>query len=128
MSQDPADVKRQALRDGLAGPAPVVAVGAHDALTAQLIGRYGFDAVWISGFGVATMAHALPDLNLTTMTETLEAAVRGDRATDLPVVADCDNGFGGLSNVVRTLLSYEAAGIAGICVEDNTFPKRNSLY
>ena len=103
-------------------------MGAHDALTAQLIGSYGFDAVWISGFGVATMAHALPDLNLTTMTETLDAAVRSDRATDLPVVADCDNGFGGLTNVVRTVTEYERAGIAAICVEDNLFPKRNSLF
>jgi phosphoenolpyruvate phosphomutase len=121
-------MKRQAFRDGLAGPTPCVAVGAHDALTAQLIGSYGFDAVWISGFGVATMAHALPDLNLTTMTETLDAAVRSDRATDLPVVADCDNGFGGLTNVVRTVTEYERAGIAAICVEDNLFPKRNSLF
>jgi phosphoenolpyruvate phosphomutase len=128
MSQDTADMKRQAFRDGLAGPTPCVAVGAHDALTAQLIGSYGFDAVWISGFGVATMAHALPDLNLTTMTETLDAAVRSDRATDLPVVADCDNGFGGLTNVVRTVTEYERAGIAAICVEDNLFPKRNSLF
>ena len=111
-----------------AAPKPFVAVGAHDALTARLVGSYGFDAVWISGFGVATMAHALPDLNLTTMTETLEAAVRGDRATDLPVVADCDNGFGGLTNLVRTVMEYERAGIAAICVEDNLFPKRNSLY
>jgi len=84
--------------------------------------------VWVSGFAVATMAHALPDLNLTTMTEALEAAVRIDGATDLPVLADCDNGFGGLSNVVRTVVEYERAGIAGICVEDNLFPKRNSLY
>jgi phosphoenolpyruvate phosphomutase len=128
MSQDTADMKRQAFRDGRAGPTPYVAVGAHDALTAQLIGSYGFDAVWISGFGVATMAHALPDLNLTTMTETLDAAVRSDRATDLPVVADCDNGFGGLTNVVRTVTEYERAGIAAICVEDNLFPKRNSLF
>ncbi len=128
MSQDAADIKRQAFRDGLTGSSPFVAVGAHDALTAQLIGSYGFDAVWISGFGVATMAHALPDLNLTTMTETLDAAVRGDRATDLPVVADCDNGFGGLTNLVRTVTEYERAGIAAICVEDNLFPKRNSLY
>ncbi len=128
MSQDTADIKRQAFRDGLTGSSPFVAVGAHDALTAQLIGSYGFDAVWISGFGVATMAHALPDLNLTTMTETLDAAVRGDRATDLPVVADCDNGFGGLTNLVRTITEYERAGIAAICVEDNLFPKRNSLY
>jgi phosphoenolpyruvate phosphomutase len=121
-------MKRQAFRDGLTGPTPLVAVGAHDALTAQLIGSYGFDAVWISGFGVATMAHALPDLNLTTMTEALDAAVKSDRATELPVVADCDNGFGGLTNVVRTVTEYERAGIAAICVEDNLFPKRNSLY
>jgi phosphoenolpyruvate phosphomutase len=102
--------------------------GAHDAMSAQLIGSYGFDAVWVSGFGVATMTHALPDLNLTTMTETLAAAVRIDAATDLPVLADCDNGFGGLSNLVRTVVEFERAGIAGICVEDNLFPKRNSLY
>jgi len=128
MNHDPADSKRQAFRDGLEAPSPFVAVGAHDALTAQLIGQYGFDAVWISGFGVATMAHALPDLNLTTMTETLDAAIRADRATELPVVADCDNGFGGLTNLVRTVTEYERAGIAAICVEDNLFPKRNSLY
>ncbi len=125
---DRAERKREALREGLEAASPVVAVGAHDALTAQLIERYGFDAVWVSGFGVSTMAHALPDLNLVTMTDSLAAAVRIDGATSLPVVADCDNGFGGLSNLVRTVREYERAGIAAICVEDNTFPKRNSLY
>src|SRR3954453_836642 len=123
-----AERKRAALRAGLVADSPCVAVGAHDAMSAQLIQSYGFDAVWVSGFGVATMPHALPDLNLTTMTETLAASVRIDGATDLPVLADCDNGFGGLSNVVRTVIEFERAGIAGICVEDNLFPKRNSLY
>ncbi len=123
-----AEKKRAALRAGLEADQPFVAVGAHDAMSAQLIGAYGFDAVWVSGFGVATMTHALPDLNLTTMTETLAASVRIDGATDLPVLADCDNGFGGLTNVVRTVVEFERAGIAGICVEDNLFPKRNSLY
>ena len=122
-----ADAKRRRLREGLAGNRSVVAVGAHDALTAKLIGEYGFDAVWVSGLGVATMAHALPDLNLTTMSEALAAAVRIDSATELPVVADCDNGFGGLGNVVRTLVEYERAGISAISIEDNLFPKRNSL-
>ncbi len=120
--------KRAALRAGLQAPQPVVAVGAHDAMSAQLIEQYGFDAIWVSGFGVSTMTYALPDLNLVTMTEALEAAVRMDAATNLPVVADCDNGFGGLTNVVRTVKEYERAGIAGICVEDNVFPKRNSLF
>jgi phosphoenolpyruvate phosphomutase len=120
--------KRLALREGLQGSSAVVAVGAHDAMTAQLIEAYGFDAVWVSGFGVSTMAHAIPDLNLITMTETLAATVRIDGATRLPVIVDCDNGFGGLSNVVRTVREFEHAGIAAVCVEDNTFPKRNSLY
>ncbi len=123
-----AERKRAALRAGLEADRPFVAVGAHDAMSSQLIEAYDFDAVWVSGFGVATMTHALPDLNLTTMTETLEASVRIDGATDLPVLADCDNGFGGLTNVVRTVTEFERAGIAGVCIEDNLFPKRNSLY
>lgn len=128
MGSNRAERKRAALRAGLEADRPLVAVGAHDAMSAQLVGSYGFDVVWVSGFGVATMTHALPDLNLTTMTETLAASVRIDGATELPVLADCDNGFGGLGNVVRTVVEFERAGIAGICVEDNLFPKRNSLY
>lgn len=123
-----AEEKRSTLRARLMSGDPVVAVGAHDAMTSQLTEAYGFDAVWISGFGVSTMTFALPDLNLTTMSETLNAAVRMDAATRLPVIADCDNGFGGLINLVRTVREYERAGIAAICVEDNDFPKRNSLY
>jgi phosphoenolpyruvate phosphomutase len=120
--------KKVALRESLGAPRPLVMVGAHDAMSAQLIETSGFEAVWVSGFGVSTMTFAVPDLNLITMTDTLRAAVRIDGATRLPVVADCDNGFGGLGNVVRTAVEFERAGIAGICVEDNLFPKRNSLY
>lgn len=123
-----AQLKRDRLRRGLAASKPVVTVGAHDALSAKLIERHGFDAVWVSGLGVSTMAHALPDLNLITMTEALDAARRIDAATDLPVVADCDNGYGGFSNVIRTVVEYERAGIAAVSIEDNVFPKRNSLY
>jgi phosphoenolpyruvate phosphomutase len=123
-----AETKRRALGEGLRGDQPIIAVGAHDAMTAQLIERHGFDAVWVSGLGVATMGHAIPDLNLVTMSEALEAARRIDGATNLPVIADCDNGFGSLTNLVRTVREFERAGIAAICVEDNEFPKRNSLY
>ena len=119
--------KRARLRSGLTSERGVVAIGAHDALTAKLASKYGFDAVWVSGLALVTMAHALPDLNLTTLTETLDQAERIDRATDLPVIADCDNGFGALNNVVRTVTAFDAAGIAAISIEDNTFPKRNSL-
>jgi phosphoenolpyruvate phosphomutase len=123
-----AEQKRAALRSGLSADRPLILVGAHDAMSAHLAERAGFEGIWVSGFGVATMTHALPDLNLVTMTEALAAAKRIDDATDLPVIADCDNGFGSLVNVVRTLVEYERAGIAGICVEDNLFPKRNSLF
>ena len=122
-----ADAKRARLREGMASDRAVVAIGAHDALTSRLAIDYGFDAVWVSGLAVATMTYAIPDVNLTTMNETLEQAVRLDRATELPVIADCDNGFGGLNNVVRTLVEFEAAGISAISIEDNLFPKRNSL-
>jgi phosphoenolpyruvate phosphomutase len=123
-----AETKRARLREGLDSSSPVVAVGAHDAMTAQLIEAHGFDAIWVSGLGVSTMTYAVPDLNLVTMSEMLEAAARIDAVTSLPVVVDCDNGYGGLSNLVRTVREFERLGISAICVEDNTFPKRNSLF
>lgn len=123
-----ATTKRNLLRQGLTGSKPIFAVGAHDAMSAQMIDEHGFDAIWVSGFGVSTMAYAIPDANLVTMTEALAAAVRMDSVVNIPVIADCDNGFGGLANVVRTVREYERAGISGICIEDNHFPKRNSLY
>jgi phosphoenolpyruvate phosphomutase len=123
-----ADQKRARLRAGLADARPVVAVGAHDAMSARLIEGFGFDAVWVSGFGVSAMAYGLPDLNVITMTETLEATRRIAGVTSLPVVVDCDNGYGGFSNVVRTIVEFDRAGVAAVCIEDNLFPKRNSLY
>jgi phosphoenolpyruvate phosphomutase len=122
-----ADAKRARLRQGLAN-GPVVAVGAHDAMSAILIDGHGFDAVWVSGFGVSAMAHGLPDLNLVTMTETLDATRRIEGVTDLPVIVDCDNGYGGFGNVVRTAVDFDRAGVSAVCIEDNLFPKRNSLY
>lgn len=123
-----ADRKRATLRGGLAGDGPVVAVGAHDAMSAMLIEGHGFDAVWVSSFAVSAMAYGLPDLNLITMSESLDVTRRIEGATDLPVVVDCDNGYGGLNNVVRTIVEFDRAGVAAVCIEDNLFPKRNSLY
>ncbi len=123
-----ADAKRALLRQGFAGDSPVVAVGAHDAMSARLIEGHGFDAVWVSGFGVSAMAYGLPDLNIITMSETLDVTRRIEGVTELPVVVDCDNGYGGFSNVVRTAVEFDRAGVAAVCIEDNLFPKRNSLY
>ena len=62
------------------------------------------------------------------MSETLAVTRAIESVTELPVVVDCDNGFGGFSNVVRTAVEFDRAGVAAICIEDNLFPKRNSLY
>jgi phosphoenolpyruvate phosphomutase len=120
--------KRIRLREGLISESTVVAAGAHDAMTAHLAETHGFDAVFVSGLGVSTMAHAIPDLNLLTMTEVLGAASRMDAATSLPVIADCDSGFGSLNNIIRTVREFERSGISAVSIEDNLFPKRNSLY
>ncbi len=115
------------LRALLRRPGPALVLGAHDALSAKLAEEAGFDAVWASGFGISAVS-ALPDANVLTMSETLEAVRRMSDAVRIPVIADCDNGFGNAINVMRTVAEYERAGVAGICIEDNIFPKRCSFY
>ncbi len=115
------------LRALLCRPGPALVLGAHDALSAKLAEEAGFDAIWASGFGISAV-NALPDANILTMSETLEAVRRMIDAIRIPVIADCDNGFGNAINVMRTVAEYERAGVAGICIEDNIFPKRCSFY
>jgi phosphoenolpyruvate phosphomutase len=120
--------KARQLREVLRRTGAIAAVGAHDALSARLIERAGFDAVWASGFAISAAQFALPDANLLTMTENLETIRQMSRATNLPVIADIDNGYGNAVNVMRTIIEYEAAGVAAISIEDNIFPKRCSFY
>lgn len=100
--------------------------GAHNALGAKLIERNGFDGVWASGLEIST-AHGVPDANILTMTEFLEAAISMNDATALPIVCDCDTGFGNASNVIHMVKKYEAAGLAAVVIEDKLFPKVNSF-
>ncbi len=111
----------------LRGPEIVLAAGAHDALSAKLAEEAGFDAIWASGFGISAV-QAVPDANILTLTETLDAVRRIVDAVGIPVIADCDNGYGNAINVMRTAGEFERAGAAGICIEDNEFPKRCSFY
>ena len=115
------------LRGLLGGSGVALAAGAHDALSAKLAEEAGFDAIWASGFGISAV-QALPDANILTLTETLDAVRRICDAVTIPVVADCDNGYGNAINVIRTASEFERAGAAGICIEDNEFPKRCSFY
>lgn len=101
-------------------------MGAHNGLGARLIERAGFDAVWASGLEISS-AFGLPDANILTMTENLESARAIHEATSLPVICDCDTGYGNASNVRHMVRRYEAAGLAAIVIEDKIFPKVNSF-
>lgn len=107
-------------------PGPVLLGGAHDGLSACLAERAGFDGIWASGFCISA-SKRIADVGLLTMTEFLAAADEINQATSLPVIADVDDGFGDAVNVVRMVREYERAGIAGVSIEDNQHPKRNSL-
>ena len=111
----------------LGSPSPIVLAGAHDALTARLVAEAGFDGVWASGFEMSA-SYGVPDASILTMTETLEASRHMADAVAIPVVVDADTGFGNAINAIRTTQALERAGVAGLCVEDNVFPKRCSFY
>jgi len=121
------DDKGALLRAMLAAPRQTLLAGAHDALSARLVEEAGFDAVWASGFEISA-SHGLPDASVLTMTEMLAAAREMNAAVGVPVVADCDGGFGNAINTIHMVRAYEDAGIAGLCIEDTVFPKRCSLY
>src|SRR5688500_12646864 len=95
--------KARQSRELLRRPGAIVAVGAHDALSARLIERAGFAAVWASGFAISAAQFALPDANVLTMTENLTVIKQMHMATELPIIADIDNGYGNAVNVMRTV-------------------------
>ena len=101
-------------------------IGAHDGMGAHLAQKAGFDGLWASGLEIAT-ASALPDANILSMNQFLDASKSMRRASQIPILADCDTGFGNSNNVIHTVREYESAGIEGICIEDKTFPKTNSF-
>jgi len=101
-------------------------VGAHDGLSAKLVEKNGFDGVWASGLEVST-SYAVPDANILTMSQYLERACEMNDAVSIPIIADCDTGFGNSNNVIYMVKKYEAAGIAAVCIEDKHFPKINSF-
>ena len=111
----------------LLGNQPIVKVcGAYDAMSAKLVELSGFDAIWAGSFAISAINN-VPDASILTMTEFFTAASNMAHACEIPVIADCDTGYGDATNVRYMVKKYENAGIAGICIEDKTFPKQNSL-
>lgn len=102
----------------------IVAPGAHDALTAKIIDKVGFPAVYMTGYGQAASHLGNPDVGLLTMSEMVARAAAIVETTEIPVIADADTGFGNAINVMRTVREYEKAGVACIQLEDQLMPKK----
>jgi len=116
---------RRRLRELLGKRELIVAPGVFDGISAQLTKRTGHVAAYMTGAGVAASGFGLPDIGLVTATEMAgRAAMIADALGDIPLIADADTGYGALRNVVRTVRSYDAAGVAAIQLEDQVIPKR----
>lgn len=112
------------LRQLLREPVIIVAPGAYDCLTAKLIAREGFPAVYMTGAGTALTRLGQPDLGVATLSEMVANAAAIASTVAIPLIADADTGYGGALNVYRTVREYEKAGVAALHIEDQVFPKR----
>src|SRR5689334_12344837 len=112
------------LRQMLNSPGIIMAPGAYDGISARLIERQGFKAVYMTGAGTAASALGQPDIGLTTLTEMTTHAAHISSCVTLPVIADADTGYGNALNVIRTVREYERAGVAAIHLEDQVSPKK----
>ena len=110
---------RHMIRDGC-----VAMPGAFNAATARLIERAGFSSVYVSGAGLANATAGVPDTGLLTLAEVAQLAGYIARAVKIPVLADADTGFGGLRETAHAVREFERAGLAGMHIEDQVFPKR----
>jgi 2-methylisocitrate lyase-like PEP mutase family enzyme len=108
----------------LDGDAPVLAAGCYDCLSAAVLERAGFPALFVSGAGVSASAIGMPDLGLLSHEELVRAARNIAARTSVPVVVDADTGFGNELNVTRVITELAAAGVAGVMLEDQVSPKR----
>jgi len=111
-------------RQMLASPAGIELPGCYDVLSAAILERAGFEAVFLSGYGVAASLFGNPDIGLTTLVETSLMTKNVSSALHVPLVVDADNGYGNEDNVVRTVSELEHSGAAAMILEDQVFPKR----
>jgi 2-methylisocitrate lyase-like PEP mutase family enzyme len=114
----------QRLKELLARRSAVTVPGTANALFARVIEDIGFEAVYVTGAGIANMLIGAPDVGLTTMTEVRDTVAAIAEAVSIPIIVDADTGYGNAVNVVRTVRALERAGAAGIQLEDQVFPKK----
>ncbi|OGA78548.1 MAG: hypothetical protein A3G27_16965 [Betaproteobacteria bacterium RIFCSPLOWO2_12_FULL_66_14] len=114
----------QSMRELLAKDGPLLLMGAHDALSAKLIERAGFDAYMIGGFPLVGARYGVPDIGLKGLGEIASGVRDIMSASSLPVLVDIDDGYGDVKNVVHTVHVYERMGAAALMIEDQRWPKR----
>lgn len=112
------------LRQLMAQPGAIMAPGVADAMNARIVAKHGFEAIYMTGAGTTAVRLGMPDVGLLTLTEMADNAGRIAEASGLPLIADGDNGYGGVLNVRRTVQAYERAGVAAVHIEDQVMPKR----
>lgn len=118
------DGKTKRLKKSLNDEAIVMAPGCFDCLSAKLVAKAGFSAAYLSGSGLSMSALGAPDLGAISFSEILERAMRIADSVDIPLICDADTGYGGPINVIRTVKDLERAGVSGIQIEDQTWPKK----
>ncbi len=118
------DAKRRQLKARLSQPGLIIAPGVFDMISALVADRMGFDLLYMSGYGTVASYLGLPDAGLATYTDMIGRVTTFAQGTQTPLIADGDTGYGGLLNVDHTIRGYESAGVAGIQLEDQEFPKK----
>lgn len=124
MTTPTAEEKRRRLRALLDGGGLIVAPGVYDGISARIADAQGFDALYMTGYGVTASYLGLPDAGLATYTDMVGCVRRITEGTATPLIADADTGYGGALNVEHTIRGYESAGACAIQLEDQEFPKR----
>jgi 2-methylisocitrate lyase-like PEP mutase family enzyme len=112
------------LREQLDKPQGIEVPGCYDVLSAMILERAGFEAVFMSGYGIAASLLGNPDIGLTSLVETALVARNISHALRIPLIVDADNGYGNEDSVARTVHELEHAGAAAMILEDQVFPKR----
>lgn len=124
MSGTTASEKRKRLKARLRAPGLVVAPGMFEMISARIADSMGFDCLYMTGYGTVASALGLPDAGIATYSDMVGRVECYARNTDTPFIADGDTGYGGLLNIHHTVRGYEAAGAAGIQIEDQEQPKK----
>lgn len=119
--------EKNSLKTNLKNKEKLVVVSANDAITAKLVEEFGFDGIWVSSFE-SSARMGLVDNETINLTDMLTITIPIVNSVNISVIVDADTGYGGIEQVVRAVREFEKIGVSAITIEDNIFPKSNSLW